>query len=68
MPSEEEIEFRLKAAEHDDGLPWGFFTDDGAWHELPKKPLLLADLGPPPFKVKMPSGEMREVVHQPVAP
>lgn len=65
MPSEETKEFLAKKSEHDDGLPWGHITDDGAWHPLPKTPLLLADMGPPPFKVKLPSGEMREVVHKP---
>lgn len=65
MPNEEEIELREKQAIHDDGQPWGHLTDDGVWHELPKKPLLLADLGPPPFTVKLPSGERRAVVHRP---
>lgn len=49
----------------DDGKAWGFMSGD-RWIELPKTPLLLANLGPPPFGVEMPSGEMRHVVHQPV--
>lgn len=48
---------------NDDGLPWGFL-EDGAWRELPKQPMLLAGLGPPPFVVVLPSGP-RHVVHQP---
>jgi hypothetical protein len=51
--------------ECDDGRPWGHITEDGVWHSLPKTPLLLADLGPPPFAIKMPSGDMRQVVHNP---
>jgi hypothetical protein len=49
----------------EDGLPWGYFTEAGTWVRLPKTPMLLAGLGPPPFKVKLPSGEFREIVHQP---
>lgn len=61
----EQSKFLGKAAHHDDGRPWGFITADGAWRELPKTPLLLAGLGPPPFRVTLPSGNVREVVHQP---
>src|SRR5215472_18501112 len=62
MPSEERQEFLKRAADFDDGQPWGHVTEDGVWHELPKTPLIMAELGPPPFKVRLPSGEMREVV------
>jgi hypothetical protein len=55
----------MPSEEHDDGLPWGHITDDGVWHELPKTPLVLANLGPPPFKIELPWGETREVVHRP---
>jgi hypothetical protein len=55
----------MNDSEHDDGLPWGYFSSDGVWRELPKQPMLLANLGPPPFWVKLPSGEMREVLHKP---
>ena len=65
MPSEEVIEFLKKQADFDDGKPWGHVTDDGVWHPLPKTPMLLAEMGPPPFSVRMPSGEMRHVVHKP---
>jgi hypothetical protein len=61
----EATEFSIKQTEHDDGRPWGHITLDGVWHELPKTPLLLADMGPPPFWVRLPSGEMREVLHKP---
>ena len=54
----------MKDHEHDDGEPWGFITA-GVWIPLPKQPLLLAGLGPPPFDVRLPSGEIRHVVHQP---
>ena len=49
----------------EDGQPWGFMREDGIWQRLPKTPMLLAALGPPPFEVKLPSGEMRRVVHEP---
>jgi hypothetical protein len=65
MPSEETIEFLKKQGDFDDGKPWGHITDDGVWHPLPKTPLLLAEMGPAPFWVKLPSGEMRHVVHRP---
>lgn len=65
MPSEEVVEFQRKLTEFDDGKAWGHITDDGVWHPLPKTPLLLAELGPPPFRVKLPSGEFRHVVHNP---
>ena len=63
--SDEVKTLREKELAHDDGLPWGHITDDGVWHPLPKTPLLLADLGPPPFQVMLPSGQIRTVVHQP---
>ena len=65
MASSEGAEYRTKAGLHDDGRPWGWVAPDGAWRALPKPPLLLAELGPPPFRVKLPSGEVRAVVHQP---
>ena len=65
MPSEERQEYLKKVSDFDDGKPWGHVTDDGVWHELPKTPLLLAEYGPPPFSVKLPSGVMRDVVHKP---
>ena len=48
----------------DDGLPWGHI-ENGTWHPLPKTPLLLAELGPPPFEVKLSDGRTRHVVHRP---
>jgi hypothetical protein len=65
MPSEEVIEFLKKQSDFDDGLPWGYIAENGAWYPLPKTPMLLAELGPPPFSVKLPSGDMRHVVHKP---
>ncbi len=56
MPSKSDI---------DDGKPWGFIAANGKWVELPKTPMLLARLGPPPFDVTLPSGEIRHIIHQP---
>lgn len=50
----------------DDGQPWGFMSGQ-QWVPLPKTPLLLAELGPPPFEVKLPSGDIRHVIHRPAA-
>lgn len=49
----------------DDGLPWGYIIEDGTWRALPKTPMLLAMLGPPPFDVTLPSGEIRHIIHRP---
>lgn len=49
----------------DDGRPWGFMNG-ATWVSLPKEPMLLAELGPPPFAVTLPSGAERLVVHNPV--
>jgi hypothetical protein len=51
-------------AEHDDGKVWGFMSGE-TFVRLPKTPMLLAGMGPPPFTVKLPSGEPRHVIHQP---
>jgi hypothetical protein len=48
----------------DDGREWGHL-EFGVWRPLPKRPMLLAQLGPPPFYVSLPSGEVRHVVHDP---
>lgn len=52
------------ARKHDDGLPWGWICE-GQWRSLPKVPMLLAHLGPPPFTVKLTNGEVRHVIHNP---
>jgi len=49
----------------DDGLPWGFM-EGGSWRELPKVPMLLAEMGPPPFVVTLPDGRERHVIHRPI--
>jgi hypothetical protein len=54
-------------ADQDDGKPWGFINEAGKWIQLPKKPFLIAGLGPPPFWVKMAWDEMRHIVHEPEA-
>lgn len=53
--------------ERDDGKPWGWI-DRGQFVPLPKIPLLRNRLGPPPFDVTLPSGEVRHVVHDPSTP
>lgn len=50
----------------DDGQPWGYIDpkmDD--WIVMPKGPMIAAGYGPPPFQIVLPSGEIREVIHQP---
>lgn len=64
MSSEEATGFRKKD-DFDDGLPWGYVPENGEWYQLPKTPMLLAGLGPPPFTVELPSGEKRHIVHKP---
>ena len=49
---------------NDDGREWGFISHE-TFVVLPKMPMLLAGLGPPPFDVKLPDGQMRHVVHRP---
>lgn len=48
----------------DDGRPWGHM-EDGKWRLLPKLPMTRGALGPPPFSVVLPSGEVRHVIHDP---
>lgn len=50
---------------HDDGRPWGFMAEPTMWLALPKTPMLLANLGPPPFSVVLPDGEVRHIIHNP---
>ena len=50
---------------YDDGRRWGFMVEPDIWLELPKVPMLLANLGPPPFDVTLPSGELRHIIHNP---
>ena len=51
---------------HDDGRAWGFIDSEGVWRMLPKTPMLLANLGPPPFDVTLPHiGEDRHIIHNP---
>jgi hypothetical protein len=50
----------------DDGREWGYINPTGAWERVPKTPMLLANLGPPPFDVTLPhTGEVRRIVHNP---
>ena len=48
----------------DDGKVWGFLEGE-VFVVLPKHPMLMAGLGPPPFEVKLPDGRMRPVIHRP---
>jgi hypothetical protein len=66
MSDDNELRALLSDAERDDGRVWGFMLESGIFIRLPKTPLLLAGLGPPPFDVTLPSGEVRHVVHQPL--
>ncbi len=43
---------------------WGWIVN-GEFRPLPIEPLLDAGLGPPPFDVTLPSGEVRHVVEDP---
>jgi hypothetical protein len=61
----EDVEFKAKQTVFDDGLPWGYISHDGVWRPLPKTPMILAEMGPPPFHVTLPSGETRYVIHEP---
>jgi hypothetical protein len=48
----------------DDGSIWGFI-EEGAFVSLPKRPMVLANMGPPPFDVTLPSGEVRHIILEP---
>jgi hypothetical protein len=52
----------------DDGKVWGRVMPDGSFHVLPKAPMLLAGLGPPPFDVVLPDGQIRHVIEKPGQP
>lgn len=49
---------------HDDGKVWGWMDGD-TFRPLPKGPMLMANLGPPPFDVTLPQGEIRHIIHAP---
>lgn len=44
--------------------PWGYMLGD-TFIELPKRPMELAGLGPPPFAVQLPTGKVRHVIEKP---
>jgi hypothetical protein len=46
------------------GRKWGFCEDDH-FVLLPKDPMLRAGYGPPPFTIKLPGGEERNVIVEP---
>lgn len=48
----------------EDEPPWGWIDETGEWRELPKVPMMM-HLGPPPFDVTLPSGEVRHVIYKP---
>ena len=54
---------------NDDGRRWGYMAPGelgSEWVELPKRPMLLANLGPPPFNITLPhTGELRRIIHNP---
>lgn len=43
---------------------WGWMAGD-EFRPLPKRPMLLANLGPPPFDVTLPGGAIRRVIVRP---
>jgi len=51
---------------HDNGQLWGYIDREGVYRPLPKIPMLLANMGPPPFDVTLPSGEVRHIIDQPM--
>jgi hypothetical protein len=63
MANDDEVGF-AELRKHDDGKRWGYWRGDG-FRLLPKTPLLLAGLGPPPFSVVLPDGRTRHVVSEP---
>lgn len=48
----------------DDGRIWGHI-EDGIFRPLPKRPMVDAEMGPPPFTITLPDGRVRHVVHEP---
>lgn len=44
---------------------WGFMEGD-QFIPLPKQPMLIAGLGPPPFTVNLPDGRARHVIAEPI--
>jgi hypothetical protein len=50
-----------KDFENDTPNQWGFATNQGVI-PLPKLPMLKAGLGPPPFDVTLPGGQVRHVI------
>lgn len=46
---------------------WGVM-EDGRFVPLPKQPMLDAELGPPPFDVTLPHGEVRHIIEDPGTP
>jgi len=58
-------EAKLRLRDGDDGLDWVWIAPDGAVRSIPKTPLILAGLGPPPFTVLLPDGTPRQIIHRP---
>jgi hypothetical protein len=54
-----------KAYTTDTAKAWGYHDATGSFVELPKVPMLEAGMGPPPFTVRLPSGESRLVIEAP---
>lgn len=52
---------------NDTSKRWGFIQH-GVFCPLPKMPMLLARLGPPPYDVRLPSGEVRHIIEEPDKP
>jgi hypothetical protein len=43
---------------------WGYMAG-GVFRALPKIPMLSVGLGPPPFDVELPTGEIRHIIEEP---
>lgn len=43
---------------------WGFMIGT-KFQPVPKKPMLLAGIGPPPIDVKMPDSSIRHIIYEP---
>lgn len=56
----------IKRRMDEDTRSWGFI-ERGKFIELPKAPILRADIGVdgPPFDVTLPEGEVRHVIYKP---
>jgi hypothetical protein len=55
----------MSAAAHGTDRRWGVILPDGTFRHIPEVPMRLAGLGPPPFDVTRPDGEVLHIVEEP---